>query len=158
MGLKNHNYNISVLWTGNLGSGTSAYNAYERSHLISGNSKNHDIVGSSDPSFRGDTARYNPEELLLASISTCHMLWYLHLCAVNKVVVVDYKDDASATMIETADGGGHFTSATLFPKIKVTNDEMIEEALELHHEAHKLCFIANSVNFEIKIEAEVAAI
>ncbi len=144
-----HTYELQVKWTGNTGTGTSSYRQYERSHTISVENKV-DLLGSSDPAFRGDKTRHNPEDLLLASISACHMLWYLHLCADHGVVVLDYIDQASGTMQETPDGGGHFTAVTLHPVVTVADASMVELANELHEQANKLCFIANSCNFPIK--------
>lgn len=114
--MKRHRYEIHVVWTGNLGQGTSAYRSYQRNHEVSAAGKPV-VLASSDPAFRGDPARYNPEELLVASLSACHMLSYLHVCAVNGVVVVDYADDAFGLMEETADGGGFFTEVTLRPAV-----------------------------------------
>lgn len=151
MAAKHHHYQSIVRWTGNKGTGTSAYRAYGRDHEISGPGKP-TIPGSSDPAFLGDTTRYNPEELLVASLSTCHMLWYLHLCAVAKVVVLDYEDHAEGTMEETADGGGRFLHVTLKPQIIVTAESDLETAKKLHHDAHEKCYIANSVNFPVKCE------
>jgi organic hydroperoxide reductase OsmC/OhrA len=148
---KHHHYQSIVRWTGNKGPGTSSYRAYGRDHEISGPGKPV-IPGSSDPVFLGDATRYNPEELLVASLSTCHMLWYLHLCAVNKVVVLSYEDHANGTMEESADGGGRFLDATLRPRITVTAESDLETAKRLHHEAHEKCFVANSVNFPVKVE------
>jgi len=143
-----HNYHISVTWTGNNGTGTSDYNAYDRSHIICSGNKI-EIPCSSDPTFRGDKTKYNPEELLVASLSSCHMLWYLHLCAEAGVIVVDYIDNASGIMIEIANGGGRFKEVTLNPVVTVTENSMIEKANELHKRANERCFIANSVNFPI---------
>lgn len=143
-----HHYQLTVKWTGNKGTGTSSYRAYERSHTISAKNKP-DILASSDPSFRGDKSKYNPEELLVASLSACHMLWYLHLCSEAGVVLVDYVDEASGTMVVTANGGGHFTEVTLNPIAIVTEESMIAKALELHKKASELCFIANSMNFPV---------
>jgi len=148
---KSHNYSLTVKWTGNRGTGTSDYRAYDRNHIIQSESKA-DIDGSSDPAFRGDKTRYNPEDLMVASLSACHMLVYLHLCAVGGVVVTDYIDNASGNMVETPDGGGHFTEVILKPVVTVKDSSMIDKANELHHEANKLCFIANSVNFPVKHE------
>jgi organic hydroperoxide reductase OsmC/OhrA len=148
---KLHNYQLTINWTGNTGTGTSAYTAYQRDHEISIKGKPV-IAASSDPAFRGDDARYNPEELLLASISSCHMLWYLHLCATAGVIVTGYIDHASGIMEETADGGGKFTSITLHPVVTVTEGSMIEKANVLHAKANELCFIANSVNFPVRHE------
>ena len=148
---KSHNYSLTVKWTGNRGTGTSDYRSYDRNHIIQSDLKA-DIDGSSDPAFRGDKTRYNPEDLLVASLSACHMLAYLHLCAVGGVVVTDYVDQASGIMVETSDGGGHFTEVTLKPVVTVKDSSMIDKANELHHRAAELCFIASSVNFPVKHE------
>ena len=144
-----HHYTIDVAWTGNTGTGTKTYRGYERSHTISAPGKPV-IEGSSDPAFRGDASRYNPEEMLVAALSTCHMLSYLHVCAVAGIVVVDYQDKATGTMVETADGGGHFTEVTLHPVVTITDASQVEAANALHHKAGKLCFIAASCNFPVE--------
>ena len=144
----NHFYKATINWTGNLGKGTSQYKAYSRNHEISSEDKP-TIYASSDPSFRGEATRYNPEELFVASLSSCHMLWYLHLCSEAGVVVIDYIDNATGTMTETEDGSGHFTEVTLHPVVIVTDASMINKANELHYEAHKFCFVANSCNFPV---------
>ncbi|MDP4151421.1 MAG: OsmC family protein [Bacteroidota bacterium] len=149
---KEHHYSIAVVWTGNKGEGTKTYRSYDRDHLIAAEGKV-PIDGSSDPKFHGSPARYNPEEFLVASLSSCHMLWYLHLCAVNKVVVTDYRDQANGEMMERPDGSGYFRSVMLNPVITVTDASMIAKAESLHEEAHKLCFIANSVNFPVSHKA-----
>ena len=146
--MKNHQYKATISWTGNLGTGTSTYKAFSRNHEINIDGKP-TIPGSSDPSFRGDGTRYNPEELLVASLSSCHMLWYLHLCSEAGVVVVDYTDNATGTMAETPDGSGYFTEVTLYPMVVVRDASMVNKANELHHEANKYCFIANSCNFPV---------
>jgi organic hydroperoxide reductase OsmC/OhrA len=143
-----HNYTITIKWTGNTGEGTSSYRAYERSHIIIADNKA-GISGSSDPAFRGDKTKHNPEDLLIASLSACHMLSYLHLCAVAGVIVTDYIDNATGTMVETSNGGGHFTEVTLHPIVTVTESSMIDKANELHKKANELCFIANSVKFPV---------
>jgi len=148
---KQHNYSLTITWTGNKGTGTSGYRAYERSHIVSKENKV-DIECSSDPSFRGDATKHNPEELLLAALSSCHMLAYLHLCAEAGVVVTAYIDNATGLMEETPNGSGHFVSATLFPVVTVTAASMIDKANELHHKAHELCFIANSCNFPVEAQ------
>ena len=145
---KEHHYALSIEWTGNLGTGTSDYRAYTRHHLISAENKP-DIPGSSDPHFRGDKTRYNPEEMLVAALSSCHMLSYLHLCAVNKVIVLEYHDKATGTMVENPDGSGQLTETTLHPVVKVKDSTMNAKALELHEQAEKMCFIASSVNFPV---------
>lgn len=143
-----HQYKLTVKWTGNNGKGTDNYRSYDRSHIISAANKV-DILCSADPSFLGDKTKYNPEELLVASISTCHMLWYLHLCSEAGVVVIGYTDNATGTMQETEDGGGHFTEVTLSPNVIVSHKSMADKANELHHKANKTCFIANSCNFPV---------
>lgn len=152
MSARVHHYNIQTTWTGNRGEGTRDYRSYDRSHVISIDGKA-DIQGSSDPSFRGDKSKHTPEDLFVSTLSTCHMLWYLHLCAVNGVIVLEYTDQATGTMEEDPNGSGRFTSVTLKPEVLVADQSMIEKANELHREAHKMCFIANSVNFEIAHES-----
>lgn len=147
--MSEHNYKTTVTWTGNEGKGTADYRGYQRSHTITVDGKP-EIPASSDPSFRGNKAKYNPEELLVASLSSCHMLWYLHLCSVNGVTVVEYTDHAIGIMVETVDGGGYFKEVTLYPNVIVSDASMMEKANKLHHEANKMCFIANSVNFPVK--------
>jgi organic hydroperoxide reductase OsmC/OhrA len=148
---REHSYSINVRWTGNTGTGTSGFREYKRDHEISAPGKP-SIPASSDPNFRGDKARYNPEELLVASLSACHMLWYLHLCADAGIVVAEYHDDAIGAMIETDEGGGRFTQVTLRPVVKVSGAVDSEVARRLHEQAHHLCFIANSVNFPVLCE------
>ena len=148
---KHHRFESTVRWTGNKGTGTSSYRAYSRDHEIRGPGKPA-IPASSDPAFHGDASRYNPEELLVASLSACHMLWYLHLCAVNKVIVLEYEDQAGGVMEETDGGGGRFLEVTLRPHITVTAESDLETAKRLHHDAHEKCFIANSVNFPVGCE------
>ncbi len=151
---KIHTYNVDTAWTGNTGAGTANYRSYERSLTVSC-TKKVDILCTSDTAYNGDPTKHNPEELLLASISSCHMLWYLHLCSVAGIVVTNYTDQAVATMVETSDGGGHFTEAILHPVIHVTDESMIEQAMQLHAQANKLCYIANSCNFPIRHEAVI---
>lgn len=146
---KDHLYQITTEWTGNLGSGTLDYRAYKRDHLITAPGKSGAIEGSSDPGFRGDERRYNPEELFLSSLSACHMLWYLHLASVNGITVLEYVDAAEGTMAEDKDGAGRFTSVTLQPRIIIAQANKVELAKKLHHEAGKKCFIANSVRVPI---------
>jgi organic hydroperoxide reductase OsmC/OhrA len=151
---RQHTYETEVVWTGNLGTGTDTYRSYRRTHEVSAAGVP-TIAGSSDPHFRGDADRWNPELLLLAALSQCHLLSYLHVCAVGGVVVTAYTDHATGTMEETGDGGGHFTRALLRPQVEVASPEMADKALALHAEAHRLCFIAGSVNFPVDHEATV---
>ena len=153
---REHRYETVVEWTGNTGTGTSAYRAYERRHEITapGTGKP-PIPGSSDPAFRGDATRWNPEELLLAALSACHKLSYLHLCATAGVIVVGYVDRAEGVMAEDGAGGGRFLRAVLRPVVTVSPGSDLALAHALHERAHALCFIASSVNFPVTHEAEV---
>lgn len=148
-----HHYNIVVEWTGNRRTGTSGYRDYERSHDVRAEGKPVTIPGSADPSFRGDAERWNPEELLVASLSQCHMLSYLHVAAVAGVVVTEYVDDAAGTMV-TEGGGGRFTEVILRPVVTVADPAMIDKAQSLHEKAAAGCFIASSVNFPVRHEPQ----
>jgi organic hydroperoxide reductase OsmC/OhrA len=150
---KTHRYTVTVTWTGNRGTGTSDYRAYGRDHEIAAAGKPM-IPGSSDPAFRGDAARWNPEEMLVASVSTCHQLWYLHLAAVAGIRVLGYEDAPEGIMAETQDGSGRFTGVTLRPRIALAAGADMTKAAALHHDAHAMCFVANSVNFPIGCEPE----
>ena len=147
-----HHYTLAVTWTGNTGEGTSGYTTYERSYVISGDGKP-DIAGSADPNYRGDKTRWNPEDLLVASLSSCHKLWFLHLAAVNDIVVTDYADEPLGTLNAERDGSGEFTSVVLRPRITLSDSSLADTADALHHEAHEKCFIARSVNFPVTVEA-----
>jgi organic hydroperoxide reductase OsmC/OhrA len=151
---KAHRYEVGVEWTGDKGQGTASYRAYERAHEISAAGKLA-IGGSSDPAFRGDGSRYNPEELLVAALSACHLLSYLHVCADAGVVVTRYADSAVGLMAETDEGGGHFTEVTLRPAVTITKESDAALAGELHEKAHHLCFIASSVNFPVRTEPTI---
>lgn len=143
-----HHYKAITTWIGNRGTGTSDYKGYDRDHDISMEGKE-PLKCSSDPSFRGNKSRQNPEELLVASLSGCHMLWYLHLAAVNKIIVTEYRDEASGIMEENPDGSGQFTEVTLRPQVTVSDKDMVEKAEALHHQANQMCFIARSVKFPV---------
>ncbi|HDR9184417.1 TPA: OsmC family protein [Burkholderia vietnamiensis] len=145
-----HKYRVAVEWTGNRGSGTSRYREYGRDHVIRAGSKP-DIPGSSDPAFRGDAQRWNPEDLLVASASACHKLWYLHLCAEAGVRVLAYLDDAHGTMLDGPDHGC-FSEIVLHPHVTIRAGDDRELAARLHHDAHAKCYIANSVDFPIRCE------
>jgi len=153
---RTHRYSVTVEWTGNTGTGTSGYRSYERRHEISAGPGKPAIPGSSDPAFRGDPARWNPEELFVASLSACHKLWYLHLCADAGIVVLKYVDRAEGVMEEAADGSGHFTEVVLHPQVTVAAGTDLEKALDLHDTAHRKCFIARSVNFLVRHSPEIA--
>ncbi|MGF1588789.1 MAG: OsmC family protein [Pleurocapsa sp.] len=152
--MKEHLYQTSLQWTGNNGQGTKNYQVYERAYQIGVQGKPM-ILGSSDPAFRGDKTKYNPEELLVASLSSCHLLWYLHLCAEARVIVVDYKDKAIGKMAETKEGSGRFIEVILQPEIIITAKSNLEQAKQLHYKAHEFCFIANSVNFPVLCQPSI---
>jgi len=151
---KLHQYTVAVTWTGNRGTGTSGYRDYGRDHDIAAAGKP-TIPGSSDPAFRGDPARWNPEEMLVASVSTCHQLWYLHLAATAGITVVAYEDRPVGTMTEDAKGSGRFTALTLHPTVTILPGDDAAKAAALHHDAHEMCFVANSVNFPIDCIPEI---
>lgn len=146
-----HDYELTVEWTGNRGSGTSGYRDFDRDHIVHAPGKPI-LLGSSDPAFRGDPDRWNPEELLLAALSQCHMLWFLGLAAHAGVVVTGYADDATAQMREQDDGAGQFVEAVLRPLVTVESAAMIAAVPGLHDAAHGKCFIARSVNFPVRHE------
>ena len=152
--MKHHHYNATTTWTGNRGSGTSDYKAYDRSHEIGIKGKRI-IEGSADPSFRGDPTKHTPEDMLVSSLSNCHMLWYLHLCSANDVVVTAYVDHATGVMEENSDGSGQFIGVTLNPIVTVQSAAMVELAISLHHEATHKCFIARSVNFNVQHKPQI---
>jgi organic hydroperoxide reductase OsmC/OhrA len=151
---RQHRYSVTVAWHGNRGTGTSAYGAYARDYEITADGKP-PIAGSSDPAFLGDRARWNPEELLVAAVSSCHQLWYLHLAADAGIVVTDYVDRAEGLMQEDADGSGRFARVVLRPEVTVAAASDVARAQALHHAAHEKCFIANSVNFPVTCEASI---
>lgn len=147
--MKQHHYAATITWTGNKGDGTKDARSYERDHTIVVTGKP-EIPGTSEVSMLGNKVRYNPEELLLASLSACHMLWYLYLCAQAGVVVTAYVDAATGTMQSEADGGGRFTEVVLHPTITIAGTVPEEKLNELQHEANRLCFIAASCNFPVR--------
>ncbi len=152
--MKQHTYTLQVRWTGNNGQGTTSYSSYRRDHVIQASGKAA-IDASSDPAFRGNPAFYNPEELLVASLSSCHMLWYLHLCAIRSVVVLEYEDEPAGVMHEDADGGGHFVNVDLRPRVTISGGSDPNLATALHEEAHHKCFIARSVKFPVRVTPHI---
>jgi organic hydroperoxide reductase OsmC/OhrA len=151
---KTHGYEVRVVWTGNDGTGTRTYRGYRRDHQIAAPGKA-PIAGSSDPAFRGDPARWNPEELLVASLSACHKLWYLGLCSQSGVNVLSYEDDARGVMTEEPGGAGQFTAVMLRPRVVIDAASDAALARDLHRKAHAMCFIARSVNFPVEAEPEI---
>jgi organic hydroperoxide reductase OsmC/OhrA len=153
---RTHRYELTVTWTGNRGTGTSGYRAYSRAHEVTAPGRPA-LPGSSDPVFHGEPDRWNPELLLLAALSECHLLSYLHMCADAGVVVTAYTDTQSGAMTEDGAGGGRFTEVTLRPRVSVASPDMVASAVALHGEAHEKCFIASSVNFPVRHEPVVTA-
>ena len=152
-----HRYRMLNRWTGNLGAGTSTYTAYARDFEMSSEGKIAPIACSSDPHFRGDGSRYNPEELLVGALSSCHMLWVLHLCADAGIVVTEYTDNATGEMAVQPDGSGEFTRVLLRPKMKITDPGRAGEAQRIHDHAHEMCFLARSMRFPVDHQAEISA-
>jgi len=151
---KSHNYAVTIEWTGARQGPTISYTSYSREFTLKCDGKV-DIIGSSDKAFRGDSTLYNPEELLVSAISSCHLLWYLHLCAVNNIHIISYIDQATGVMQTDENGGGRFSEVILSPTIIVTKNSDIASAIRLHDNAHEKCFIANSINFPIKLTPTV---
>ena len=146
-----HRYELSVEWTGDRGTETQSYNAYGRDHIVSAEGRPK-IRGSSDPGFRGEDTRWNPEQLFVASLSQCHMLWYLHLCAQNAVVVMEYVDRPVGSMSTGPDGAGEFTDVLLRPAVVVSAADQVDRAQALHVRANEMCFIARSVRCSVRHE------
>ena len=156
-GGKEHRYAAKVVWTGAAEGPTRDYKTYSRAHRIEIDGKP-PIEGSADPAFLGDPSRHNPEDLLVASLSACHMLWYFHLCAVKGVAVAAYEDDAVGTMVEASGPGdtrGRMTEVILRPRVTITAESDPEVARSLHERAHHECYIANSMNFPVRCEPEI---
>lgn len=153
---KEHKYSATIEWTGNLGNGTSSYTSYGRDYEVMIADKP-PLLGSADPQFRGDSSRHNPEDMLVSSLSACHMLFYLHLCAASGINVVSYRDTPVGTMVIEKTGGGRFSEVVLNPEVKISAGDP-EKAQQLHHKAHEFCFIANSLNCSVKLEGSVSLV
>lgn len=151
MGQKTHHYQLTATWTGNQGEGTRHVRRYSRSHTVSIPGKPDQLLTTDNPAV-GDPTRLNPEDLLVTAISSCHLLSYLYVCALEGVVIEAYSDHATGIMVENETGGGQFESVTLHPVCVVADESMLQRATELHHKAHELCYIANSVNFPVTCE------
>ncbi len=157
---KEHSYAASLTWTGGAKGPLRDYAGFSREYTVEIAGKP-PLIGSADPLFKGDPALHNPEDLLLAALSACHMLTYLAVCARAKIEVVSYEDQASGIMVLTG-GGGHFAEVALRPRVVVAPGGDLAKARALHKDAHAQCFIANSVNFPVGndpqvIESEPAA-
>ena len=154
MSHREHRYTPKITWTGNTGAGTQSYAGYSRDHVVSVEGRP-DIPGSADPAFRGDGSRHNPEDMFVACLSTCHMLWYLHLAAEAGVVVMAYEDAPVGLLVEDRVRGGYFTRVTLHPKVTIAPGSDEEKARAAHEGAHAKCFVANSVNFPVECQPEI---
>lgn len=154
-GMKAHEYSLSLVWEGNSGRGTADYAAYSRQFRANAAGKAA-VIGSADPSFRGDKQLHNPEDLLVMSLASCHMLSYLALCALKKIRVLDYRDHATGRMVADR-SGGKFEQVTLHPHVVIADAADLEAARALHEPAHASCYIASSVNFPVTHEATVVA-
>lgn len=149
-----HRYRVRTEWTGDRGTGTSGYRDYDRAVSISVAGKP-ELLASADKPFRGDPARWNPEDMLVSALSECHLLSYLHACVQAGVVVLAYEDDASGLMREDGRGAGRFHEVVLRPRVTIADESMRDAALAAHETAHGWCFIANSVNFPVRHEPEI---
>jgi organic hydroperoxide reductase OsmC/OhrA len=146
---REHNYNLTAIWTGNKGDGTKNVRTYDRNHTVSIQGKPELFLTTDNPAV-GDKSKLNPEDLLVTAISSCHLLSYLYVCSLEGIIITSYTDNATGIMIEQAGGGGSFKEVTLNPIFTVAEESMVEKAIELHHKAHEICYIANSVIFEVK--------
>lgn len=149
--LRDHEYKLLITWTGNRGSGTMDYRSYKRDFTVDATDKPQ-LKGTSGSAFNGDKSAYSPEDMLVAAVSSCHMLWYLHLCAEGGVVVIDYKDEAYGILHEENDGSGHFTKIVIRPEVTINDASNQEVAKSIHENAHKMCFIASSLKCPVIIE------
>lgn len=151
-----HHYNAHLIWDGNRGDGTTNYATYGRQHRILIDGKP-ELAATADVAFRGEADKFNPEDLFLAAISSCHMLSYLALCAKYKINVLAYEDAATGMMKEDGKGGGRFVEVVLHPVVTIADAEQIERATKLHERAHETCFIANSCSVPIHHQPVVRA-
>lgn len=155
MDLSLHNYQIALEWTGNRGTGTDSYRGYGRDHLIRAEGLP-EIVGTADPTFHGDRDRWNPEQLLLAALSQCHMLSFLHVAVTHSVVITAYRDQPTGTLKLNRDNSGQFTEVMLRPQVQLADESQRDLADSLHQKANEICFIARSVNFPVLHEPVTA--
>ena len=151
---KIHEFPTHITWTGNRGTGTSAYRAYDRTWDMKAEGKEI-IQCSNDPMLGGDSSKYNPEDMLIASLASCHMLWYLHLCSDAGVTVLMYEDNPVGVGESEPSGKGRFIEAILRPKITISAESDEEKAVAIHDEIHNYCFIARSVNFPVRFEVKI---
>ncbi|MEM7662234.1 MAG: OsmC family protein [Pseudomonadota bacterium] len=149
---KTHDYTARIVWTGNRGEGTRTYSGYDRTWNVETPGKP-TISCSNDPLLGGDPSLPNPEDMLIASLSACHMLWYLHLASREKITVISYTDDPIGVGESEPSGAGRFISATLRPRITLADIADADRADALHSQIHQYCFIARSVSFPVSYDA-----
>lgn len=152
--MREHTYMLDVEWTPAQGEATTGPRDYSRNHVVSGAALT-ELGGSSDPAFRGDVERWNPEQLLVASLAQCHLLWYLDLAAKAGIIVTAYVDEPTGTMVEEASGAGQFTEVVLRPRVTVRSGSNLDLAEALHGRVGDFCFIARSVNFPVRHEPTI---
>lgn len=145
-----HQFECRLVWTGAMKGGTTNYETYSRDCRVDFAGKP-SLKASSATVFRGNAGLPNPEDLLVASLSICHFLSYVALCARGGINVVGYEDEAVGKM-EPSKRGLHFTDVLLRPHVTIAPGSDTDKARELHHRAHDECFIANSVNFPVRNE------
>lgn len=148
---KRHDFEPKIAWTGDRGEGTRSYRGYDRTWRVETPGKPA-IECSNDPMLGGDPSLHNPEDMLIASLSACHMLWYLHLASEAGLVVRGYTDEPVGEGESAPNGSGRFIGAVLRPRIEVELGSDLKRAEAIHHEIHKVCFIARSVNFPVRYE------
>ncbi len=149
-----HHFSAKLAWTGAAKGSTSSYESYSRDYVVEVPGKP-PLAGSADQVFRGDASRHNPEDLLVMSLSACHMLSYLAEAARAGVHVVAYSDEAGGAM-QMRDGKMRFTDVGLRPQVVIAAGSDVALAERLHRQAHEHCFIANSVNFRVSCDARVS--
>ncbi len=150
--VSNHIFKAELKWTSEQNTHQETKKIYSKSHQIKIEGKPALDV-SAAKAFKGDPSLYNPEDLLLSSLVSCHMMSYLYVCSQNGIEVLEYTDNAEATLEVFPDGSGRFVAVRLYPKVKISNSDQIGLALDLHFKANQLCFIANSCNFPVLHEA-----
>jgi len=150
--MANHDYTARIVWTGNRGQGTASYRGYDRTWNVETPGK--PVINcSNDPLLGGDPTLHNPEDMLIAALSACHMLWFLHLASDAGIVVEGYEDNPLAVGESLPSGAGRFLSATLRPHITLAPGSDPEAADSIHSRIHEVCFIARSVSFPVSYAA-----
>ncbi len=151
--MSEHKATINWTHTG----GEFNFNSYTRNHTWTF-ANGVTIEGSAAPAYKGDDSKTDPEEAFVASLASCHMLTFLALCTKAKLKVASYTDEAVGHLEKIEGSKLAITRVELHPKITFEGDEPTQDKLdELHHNAHDLCFIANSVTTEVTVQPPVTA-